>query len=203
MEFDKSENLKKMIETEQSKFMKPYGYDGEFDIKALREMRDPVTDYIKKIAEDIDYRTSLYLICEMARNWVESQPGDIVWQGKIPLNPRTKKNNQKIIRNKKTGAPIIVQNDRYKQYEKDSGWFIRNPKQEPIDYPVNVKCLFYRENEIRCDLTNLLEAIDDILVKYGVLDDDQFKIIAGHDGSRVYVDRDNPRTEIEITRITE
>lgn len=31
--------------------------------------------------------------------------------------------------------------------------------------------------------------------------DDTFTILAGHDGSRVLVDKDNPRTEIEITRM--
>ena len=69
---------------------------------------------------------------------------------------------------------------------------------KPIETPVNVKCVFYRESRIRCDLTNLLEAIDDILVAYGVLSDDNFTVIASHDGSRVFIDRDSPRTEITI-----
>lgn len=72
------------------------------------------------------------------------------------------------------------------------------PLKSPINVPVNVRCIFYRDSARRCDLTNLLEAVDDILVKYKVLADDNFKIIAGHDGSRVYIDRDNPRTEIYI-----
>ena len=116
----------------------------------------------------------------------------------IPLNPRAKKNNTKIIRNFATGKPMVVQGDIYKQYEKDCGWFLKRPA-EPISCAVNVKCLFYRENARRCDLTNLLEAIDDILVNYGILEDDNFNIIVGHDGSRVCVDRMNPRTEITIT----
>ena len=45
------------------------------------------------------------------------------------------------------------------------------------------------------------EAIDDILVKYGVISDDDYKTIVSHDGSRVYVDRDNPRTEIYIREL--
>lgn len=126
----------------------------------------------------------------------------ILYQSLIPLNPRTKKNNQKIIKNPRTKAPMIVQNDRYKTYERDSGWFLKKIPQ-PINEPVNVKCIFYRDSERRTDLTNLLEAIDDILVKYKILADDNFKVIAGHDGSRVYVDREKPRTEIEITRMTD
>jgi Holliday junction resolvase RusA-like endonuclease len=95
---------------------------------------------------------------------------------------------------------MIVQNDAYKKYERDAGWFLHKIS-EPISVPVNVKCIFYRENEIRCDLTNLLEAIDDILVKYKILKDDNFKIIASHDGSRVYIDKEHPRTEIVIEEI--
>lgn len=126
----------------------------------------------------------------------------ILYQTMIPLNPKTKKNNQQILYNSKTKKPFIQQNTAYKHYEKDSGWFVKWHK-PPIDKPVNVKCLFYRKDAIRCDLTNLLEAIDDILVKHGVLKDDNFKIIAGHDGSRVFIDRENPRTEIVIEDISD
>ena len=124
----------------------------------------------------------------------------ILYQAMIPINPRTKKNSQQIMINHKTRAPFIAQNEKYKEYEKDAGWFLKK-LQRPISEPVNVKCVFYRKDERRCDLTNLLEAIDDILVKYKVLADDNFKIIVSHDGSRVYIDRDRPRTEIEITKI--
>ena len=121
-----------------------------------------------------------------------------IYKAMIPIEPKTKKNNQKIIyRNKK---PIIVQSDAYKQYERDAGWFLLTPR-EPISHPVNVKCIFYRSTERRVDLTNLLEAIDDILVKYHVISDDNFKIIAGHDGSRVLIDRQKPRTEIYIEEL--
>lgn len=126
----------------------------------------------------------------------------ILYSGLIPLNPKTKKNNQRIIKNPRTGAPMIIQNDRYKQYERDAGWFLKKPA-SPISEPVNVKCVFYRDSRRRVDLTNLLEAIDDILVKYKILADDNFEIIRGHDGSRVFVDKDNPRVEIEISTLTE
>ena len=37
-----------------------------------------------------------------------------------------------------------------------------------------------------------------MLVKYGVLKDDNSEIITSHDGSRVLYDKDNPRTEVTI-----
>jgi len=52
----------------------------------------------------------------------------------------------------------------------------------------------------KCDLTNMLECIDDVMVKAGLLDDDNFNIIASHDGSRVLYDKSNPRTEVYIER---
>ena len=72
---------------------------------------------------------------------------------------------------------------------------------KPIDHPVNIRCRFYMPTSRPCDLTNLLEAIDDVLVKGKILKDDNYKIVAGHDGSRVFVDKDNPRTEIFIEEI--
>lgn len=122
----------------------------------------------------------------------------ILYQAVIPLNPKTKKNSQQIITNRATGRAMIVQSKEYKQYEKDAGFFLPKLK-EPIDKPVNVKCVFYRQTAIRCDLSNLLEAVADVMTHYGILADDNFKIIKSFDGSRVYVDRDNPRTEIEIS----
>ncbi len=126
----------------------------------------------------------------------------ILYQSLIPLNPRTKKNNQKIIKNKRTGSLMVVQNDRYLQYERDAGWFLKKIPQ-PISEPVNVKCVFYRDSERKVDLNNLLEAITDILVRYKVILDDNYRILAGHDGSRVFVDREHPRTEIIITKMEE
>ena len=121
----------------------------------------------------------------------------ILWQATIPLNPKTKKNSQEIHRNPYTGKPFVAQSKAYTEYEQACGYFLRKPS-KPISTPVNVKCVFYREKNIRCDLTNLLAAICDILVYYKIVDDDNFHIIVSHDGSRVYVDKNNPRTEITI-----
>lgn len=115
----------------------------------------------------------------------------------IPLAPITKKNHQQILVNRSTGKPFVMPSKQYKEYEEDALWFI--PKVgDPIDTPVNVKCVFYMPTKRKADLVNLLQSIDDIMVKAGVLADDNYTIIAAHDGSRVYYDKDNPRTEVEI-----
>ena len=118
----------------------------------------------------------------------------------IKGRPITKKNSSQIVINQKTGRPYIIPSKQYKQYEKDAGWQI-SCKGINRDYPVNVKCLYYMPTRHKVDLCNLLEATCDILVKYKVLADDNFNIVAGHDGSRVLYDKDNPRCEIEITAL--
>lgn len=118
----------------------------------------------------------------------------------IPLPPVSKKNSQQILVNRVTGRPFIMPSKKYKEYEAAAGWFI--PKVETIRTAVNVKCLFYMPTRRKCDLPNMLESVDDIMVKYGVLEDDNFTIIQSHDGSRVFYDKDNPRTEIHITDVT-
>ena len=120
----------------------------------------------------------------------------------IPLNPITKKNSQRIIKNRATGRPLIIQSETYKQYEKDCGFFLAKfSGRDPIDEPINLKCLFYRKDRRGVDLSNCLEAIQDILKKYGVIKDDNHKIVASVDGSRVLYDKKNPRTEIYIEEI--
>jgi Holliday junction resolvase RusA-like endonuclease len=116
----------------------------------------------------------------------------------IPLPPVTKKNSQRIIM--RGGRPMILPSEKYKEYESAALWFI--PKRGiPIDFPVNVKCVFYMPNNRLCDLTNHLESIDDVMVRAGLLKDDNYKILVSHDGSRVLVDKNNPRTEVEISKI--
>lgn len=112
----------------------------------------------------------------------------------IPIAPHTKKNSQQIIVCK--GRPMIIPSKLYKQYENDCKWFM--PKIETIKERINLKCVYYMPSKRRVDLNNLLEATTDILTHYKVIEDDNSSIVASHDGSRVYYDKENPRTEIEI-----
>lgn len=118
----------------------------------------------------------------------------------IPLPPVTKKNSQRIIRCGK--YPRVIPSKQFVQYERDVKPFIPFVA-APISTPVEIQCRFYMKTRRRVDLTNLLEAIDDVLVKYGVLVDDNSQIIVSHDGSRVYYDKASPRTEITIRRLGE
>ena len=126
---------------------------------------------------------------------------DLLWCATLKGAPRTKKNHQQILKNR-SGRPFVAPSKEFLLYQEKCLWQIRTPRRA-ISEAVNVRCLYYMPDRRRVDLTNLLEATDDILVKAGVLDDDRFTIVAAHDGSRVLLDRKNPRVEIEITRMEE
>ncbi len=120
---------------------------------------------------------------------------------KIIINeaPRTKKNHGVPIT--QNGRLIVLPSKAYQQLEKACKRYLQYWKLAPIDYPINLKCLFYKDKDYKADLAGYIQAIQDILVKYKVLEDDNHKIVDNTDGSRVFLDRDNPRIEITITGI--
>lgn len=112
----------------------------------------------------------------------------------IPIPPVSKKNHQEIVN--VSGRPMLLQSKKYRDYEKKAVLFV--PKLY-LTGPVTVKALFYMQTRRRVDLTNLLEALDDVLVCGGLLVDDNCLAIPSHDGSRVFYDKINPRTEVEVS----
>nr|DAV01097.1 MAG TPA: Endodeoxyribonuclease RusA [Bacteriophage sp.] len=114
----------------------------------------------------------------------------------IGLDPITKKNHGQIIR--VGGRPRMIPSKQYIQYDKDCAVFMPHlPK--PIDYPVTVSAQFFKSTRRAYDLVNALQALLDILVKYGVLADDNANVVFSVDGSRAGYDKAYPRTEVEIT----
>lgn len=112
--------------------------------------------------------------------------------------PRSKKNSMQIVR--LGNRPALVQSKQYKEYEKACGKYFAYWRSDPIDYPINIKCTYYMPTKRKVDITNLMSATHDILVHYGVIADDNRDVVVSVDGSRVYYDKKNPRTEIEITQ---
>lgn len=119
----------------------------------------------------------------------------LVYKVFIPVIPRTKKNNSRIIYVKK--RPILLPSEKYVQFEKEC-----EPYLQPlnIDYPVNVTAVYYRPDRRRVDLCNLHEALCDVLVKYKVVTDDNSNIIATMDGSKVIYCKEKPGIELIITK---
>ena len=122
----------------------------------------------------------------------------------IPLTPVSKKNSMQIIRI--GGQPRIIPSKNYREYEKAAVKILKETWQagpwmtDPITETVNVSMVFYMPTHRRVDLVNLQEAALDVMVKAGILQDDNSTIVASMDGSEVRYDKENPRTEIMITR---
>lgn len=107
----------------------------------------------------------------------------------IPGMPVTKKNSMQMAFNPKTKKWFPVPSKAYKRFEKEAKKALETTH-KPIDRKVNVQCCYYlplnkdgSEPKKQPDLANLIEATDDILVKYKILADDNISIVAKHDGS--------------------
>ena len=114
--------------------------------------------------------------------------------------PRTKKNSQRIIMAGR--YPKLLPSKAYVDYEEACLWQIPGWARVHLDNSINLECVYYMATRRKVDLANLLEATCDILVKAGVIADDNSSIVASHDGSRVSYDKNNPRVEITIEEDT-
>ncbi|QAT44141.1 RusA family crossover junction endodeoxyribonuclease [Aminipila luticellarii] len=116
----------------------------------------------------------------------------------IPLDPKTKKNSMqpRLARNGKFLG--MMQSETYQRYERDCLKAIPPKVRIHIGEPVNIKAIYYRQTKRKVDITNLHSALHDVLVKAGVIVDDNSLIVIGTDGSRVKYDKNNPRTEVFI-----
>lgn len=94
----------------------------------------------------------------------------------------------------------MIPSKQYRDYEKEAVAFCPNLR---IDYPVNVGAVFYMKTRRRVDIANLIGALHDTLVAAGTVADDNNRIIASVDGSRVGYDKEHPRTEVRIERSVE
>lgn len=98
--------------------------------------------------------------------------------------------------------PKLLPNEKYERYAEAAMPFLKAnfEKCGTINYPINLKCVFYLDKRRKGDLAGYLQAIQDLLVSAGILADDNRNIVASVDGSAVLYDKKNPRTEITITR---
>lgn len=117
----------------------------------------------------------------------------------IPLLCPPKKNHQSIIYNSKIKRPMIIQSERYRKFERECGYFLKKYEMN-INTPINLKCIFIVPNKYKRDVVNLLNAIQDVLVKYKVIEDDNYNIVKSVDGSRIIYEKGVEKTIIEISK---
>lgn len=124
--------------------------------------------------------------------------------------PVSQKNQQQIVVRKKKGGghyPAVSMSKRAKEWHKRAEALLAIWKWSnsfvplPIERPVNVRVEVFVPDLRTRDLANFLHAPVDALVRNGVLSDDDWRIVAAHDGSRMVLDRRRPRVEITIEEV--
>jgi len=120
---------------------------------------------------------------------------------KVLGNIRSKKNS------KQWTGKHLISSKAYQEWDRISILQLQSSKHLypeldfPIDYPVSIKCLFYFKTLRYLDIDNALASIMDPLESAGIISND--KLVQSVDGSRLYLDRDNPRVEIQIEPFTD
>ena len=76
----------------------------------------------------------------------------------IPLEPKTKKNSQQIRRNRATGKQFVAPSNAFLVYQNQCFPYLYHLRSnaESLQYPLNIKCIFYMPTHRRVDLVNLL-----------------------------------------------
>lgn len=119
----------------------------------------------------------------------------------LAFKPVTKKNHSCNIVTK-TGRIAVIPSKAYREFEKKVIEQVETlfGNLEPIDYPINLCAIFYKDRKCKSDLVGYEQALCDALVKAGLLVDDNTNIVKSMDGSRVEYDKENPRIDIVIER---
>lgn len=117
--------------------------------------------------------------------------------------PAVKKNSQQVVR--RGGKIFKIDTPAYKRWRSSCEQqlkleAIKKPL-KPISEPINLELKFYLETRRKTDLSALYEGIQDVLVKEGWLEDDNYLIVANHDGSSAQWDKENPRIEVAIKKL--
>lgn len=136
---------------------------------------------------------------EALRRSVDSVMLEPVFCARVLVAPRTKKNHSRVV-GAKRGRPRVLPSEAFEEFERNSLPYLRAMRggAAPIDFAVNARVVFWRDAR-RGDAVGYYQAIADVLEKAEVLVDDKW--IVSWDGSRLEVDREEPRLEITLERV--
>ena len=102
------------------------------------------------------------------------------------------------------GKICVFPNTKYQQWENDQIKRLMADKIRPLklDKPLKVVYKFRFPDSRKTDLSNKLESINDLLVRYGLFADDNHEILACIEATSMGIAKENPRCEIELYEIT-
>jgi len=121
----------------------------------------------------------------------------------LPGAPRTKKNSANILMAGK--KKVVKPSPAWLAWRNDvRSWYLKQPVafRRPFPLPVaeyNIAALFYRDAK-RGDSTGYYQGVADVLQELNIITDDVQ--LVQWDGSRLYIDKANPRVEITLTKVS-
>ncbi len=110
----------------------------------------------------------------------------------------SKKNNKRIVTNRKTGKPFIISSERHNTWESTALVELKQQFEgcKVTDYPIGITAIFYNGSKRRKDLDNQISSVLDVMVKAGVIEDDNVNFIDSIQLQYGGVDKEAPRVEI-------
>lgn len=113
----------------------------------------------------------------------------------------SKKNSKRIIRNRRTGTPMMVSNQAAKANENDmvNQFSIQTLRQRKPIEKCKVSIVIYEPNLQRRDLDNQATSILDALTKSEVIKDDSIKCITELNVRLGGIDKKEPKAVVTIT----
>lgn len=119
-------------------------------------------------------------------------------------SPRTKKTSNQVVTK---GRVRVLPSKAWSRWVKTAPILRGITREEPVrqvlsiaDRPYNICATFYRDAR-RGDAVGYYQGLADLLEKRGVISDDKW--LCAWDGSRLRVDRVNPRVEVVLTVMDE
>ena len=88
----------------------------------------------------------------------------------------------------------MVSSKNHAEWEVSALWQLKG-KPAIKTYPTTISCIFYNKDKRRRDNSNMLDSVQDVLVKAGILEDDNCWLL-DVGGLHSELDKQNPRVEI-------
>lgn len=115
----------------------------------------------------------------------------------IKTSVPSQKNGKQIFINKRTGKRFITSSQNVKNWQEQALWQLKG--QTPIvGYPVALTMIFKYDSKHRHDLDNSASTVLDILVKAGLLEDDNTSYVETLTLQYGGVDKDNAGVEVYV-----
>ncbi len=124
------------------------------------------------------------------------------WRFTLKGAPRTKKTSNRLVPAKGNRRAVILPSAAFTAWNRIAQMELAKVRAAssgfPIETNVNIRAWFYRDAE-RGDACNFYAALADALQEGRILLDDKYAV--SWDGSRILLDKENPRVEVWITEI--